>query len=203
MISAVGALATTVVTAIIVITKFTGGAWMSILMGAALVLLFRAVHRHYLDVDERLDLPDLDQPLPVVTRPQSILVPVRTLNRAAVRALSYARSISSDVTALHVTDDVHDAQTAKLREQWEHWAGGVPLSIIESPYRSFTQPVLSYIDAIEDRDPETLVTVVLPEFVPRHWWQTVLHNQDALRLKAALLFRKDTVVIDVPQHYDD
>jgi len=143
----------------------------------------------------------LGQPLPVSTRPQTVLVPVRSLNRAVVRALSYARSITGDVTALHVTDSLEE--TDKLREQWDQWAGDVPLVVIESPYRSFTQPILSYIDAVEDHDPETLITVILPEFMPSHWWQAPLHNQDALRLKAALLFRKDTVVTDVPQHFDE
>jgi len=201
LVSGVGGVVTMIVTAIIVLTKFTGGAWVSIAMGGVLVLIFRAISRHYRAVDERLALPDLGQPLPVSTRPQTVLVPVRSLNRAVVRALSYARSITGDVTALHVTDSLEE--TDKLREQWDQWAGDVPLVVIESPYRSFTQPILSYIDAVEDHDPETLITVILPEFMPSHWWQAPLHNQDALRLKAALLFRKDTVVTDVPQHFDE
>jgi hypothetical protein len=174
---------------------------MSILIGVALVFIFRAIHRHYSRVDAAMALPDLDAPLPVVSRPQTVIVPVRGLNRPAVKALAYARSISDDVTAIHITDDLDTA--TGLRERWEHWAGGVPLLIIESPYRSFTEPLLNYIENLVDDDPETLVTVVLPEFVPRHWWQSLLHNQDALRLKAALLFRKDTVVIDVPEHLSD
>src|SRR5262249_25498117 len=151
-------------------------------------------------VDRQLKLPTLDAPLPVVSRPQTVLVPVRSLDRAAVRALAYARSISNDVTALHVTDDLRS--TATLREEWDRWAGNLPVLIAEPPSRSFLQPVLSYIDTIDDHEPDTLVTVVLPEFVPNHWWQTPLHNQEALRLKAALLFRRNTVVIDVPQHLD-
>ena len=197
-INAVGAVATALVAMIIIVTKFAGGAWISILIGAALVLLFRAISAHYRSVDAELALPTLDEPLPIVSRPQTVLVPVRTLNKPVVRALAYARSISNNVTALHVTDDLEEAE--HLREQWERWAGTIPLKVIESPFRSFTQPLLSYIDLLEDRDPETLITLVLPEFVPTHWWQTILHNQDALRLKAALLFRRDTVVVDVPQH---
>jgi amino acid transporter len=198
LISGFGAVATCIVTSIIVVTKFLVGAWMSILMGVLLVFFFRAIKKHYETVDSNLELPSLDMPLPVVSRAQTVLVPVRSLNRASVRAIAYARSISDDVTALHVTDDLQEAE--RMREQWERWAGEVPLVIIESPYRSFIQPVLSYIDTIDDKDPESLITVVLPEFVPNHWWQTPLHNQEALRLKAALLFRRNTVVIDVPQH---
>lgn len=200
IINGMGAVATFLVTTIIVITKFTHGAWMSIGIGIALFFLFRAVSRHYQRVDELMALPSLDAPLPLIQRSQTVLVPVRTLNRPVVRALAYARSISNDVTALHVTDDVRESQ--KLQEMWERWAGDVPLTVIESEFRSFTQPILSYIDLLEDRDPETVITVVLPEFVPNHWWQSILHNQEALRLKAQLLFRRDTVVIDVPQHMD-
>ena len=200
-INTIGATTTLVVVVIILLTKFIAGAWMSVLIGALLVLFFQRVSRHYRDVDRNLELPDLDAPLPVVSRPQTVLVPVRSLNRAVVRALAYARSISNDVTALHITDDLDDAE--RLREQWDRWGAGVPLVIIESPYRSFIQPLLSYIDSIDDHDPETLVTVVLPEFVPNHWWQTPLHNQEAFRLKAALLFRRNTVVIDVPHHLSE
>jgi amino acid transporter len=200
VINAVGATATALVALIITATKFTHGAWMTILIGVVLVLFFRAIHGHYVGVARRLELPRLDTPWPLVFRPQLMIVPIRRLNRASVRALSYANAISQSVTAVHVSDDLEDAKL--IQDQWDRWAGTIPLVVIESPFRSFTQPLLSYIDAIEDHDPNTVITVVLPEFLPRHWWQTLLHNQDALRLKAALLFRKDTVVIDVPQHYD-
>jgi amino acid transporter len=198
IINGAGATASAVVAVIIIITKLTGGAWMSIVIGAMLVLLFRAIHQHYSRVDAGLALSDLSAPLPANITTQVVLVPLRSLNRASVKALAYARSIADNVTALHVTDDLEASRA--LREQWERWAGEIPLLVIESPYRSFTQPILSYIDSLEDRDPSTVITVVLPEFVPQHWWQSLLHGQDALRLKAALLFRPDTVVIDVPQH---
>jgi hypothetical protein len=198
VINGLGAVATAVVAAVIILTKFTGGAWMSILLVVILFAMFRAISRHYRTVDQQLALPDLDVPLPIVARSQAVLVPVRSLNKPVVRALAYARSISTNVTAVHITDELAAAE--RLLEQWERWAGDVPLVVIESPYRSFTLPFLNYIDMIEDEDPETVITVALPEFVPRHWWQSLLHNQDALRLKTALLFRPDTVVINVPQH---
>lgn len=197
-INALGAGVTGLVALVIVLTKFTHGAWLSILVGAVLVLLFRAIHHHYTAVDAELALPTLDHPLPIALPPRIVVVPVRALNRPVIRALAYARSIAPTVQAVHVTDDPAGAE--QLRGQWDRWAGDVPLVLIESPYRSFTEPLLHYIDNIEDGEPDPVVTVVLPEYLPRHWWQTLLHNQDALRLKTALLFRKGTVVIDVPQH---
>jgi hypothetical protein len=118
-----------------------------------------------------------------------------------VRTLGYARSLSPNVTAVHVTENLESAE--KLREQWEQWSGGIPLVIIESPYRSFTGPLLAYIDSIDQKDSNALLTIVLPEFVPKHWWEQLLHNQSALQLKAALLFRPNTVVTDVPYHLHD
>lgn len=198
VVNGFGAVATAVVAVIIIATKFTHGAWLSILIGFVLVMMFRAIHRHYRQVEEESRLPDLSEPLPLATRPQAMIVPVTDLNRAAVNALSYARSISPNVTAVHVTDDQENVGT--LRERWEKWAGGIPLVIIESPYRAFTAPLLRYLDEVQRRDPEARITVVLAEYVPKHLWEHLLHNQTTLRLKAALLFRRNTVVIDVPHH---
>ncbi len=110
--------------------------------------------------------------------------------------MSYALTLSPRVTAIHITDDLAAAES--LRRRWEVWAGRVPLVIIESPYRSFTGPFLRYLDELQRRHPQARVTVVLPEYVPRRLWEHLLHGQTALRLKAALLFRPNTVVIDVP-----
>lgn len=197
-INATGAVATVIVALIITLTKFTHGAWMSLLIGVVLVLCFRLIRRHYDAVDREMALPTLDEPLVLTGHAPTVIVPVRSLNKPVVRALAYACSIATRVTAVHITDEPRAADG--LRRQWERWAGDVPLVVIESPYRSFTEPLLRYMDLIESRNPGTTITVVLPEFVPRRWWQTLLHNQDALRLKAALLFRRDTVVVDVPQH---
>jgi len=90
------------------------------------------------------------------------------------------------------------ARTARLEEKWGKWGLGVPLVVLTSPYRSLLRPLLDYLDQIQSRGDEQMVTIVLPEFLPRHWWQHVLHNQTALLVKGALLFRKNTVVADVP-----
>jgi hypothetical protein len=131
-----------------------------------------------------------------------VIVPIAELNQVALQTLAYARSIARDrddtVSAVHITDDPESAE--KLRLQWEEWQSGVQLTIIESPYRSLVGPLLAYIDAMHAQYPDKTLTVILPEMVPAHWWEQVLHNQTALRLKAALLFRPGVVVANVPYH---
>ena len=113
-------------------------------------------------------------------------------------ALAFATSISADVTAIHVSNDAEDL--AQIRQEWERWGGPVNLVILESPYRALMGPLMAYIDATDREDPSQPTTVVLPEFVPSHFWEYPLHNQTALRLKLRLFFRRNTVVVDVPYH---
>jgi amino acid transporter len=131
------------------------------------------------------------------------IVPLAGLDRAALASLAYARSISGHVVAMHVVVD--DEQVEQVRASWQQWQHQLPaeeethLVIIESPYRSLLRPILAYIDAVQQRHPEDILTVIVPEFVVTHWWEYVLHNQIALRLKAALLFRPGVVVLNIPQ----
>ena len=125
-------------------------------------------------------------------------MPVDELNLATARAVTYAQSISNNVTAIHVTDDVTESET--LRKQWRDHIVDTPLVIVESEYRSLMGPVLAYVDALDRADPEETVTVILPEYVARWPWQRFLHNQSSQKLKKALLDRPHTVVIDVPFH---
>lgn len=129
-----------------------------------------------------------------------VIVLVGRLDRAALRALSFARSISPDVTAVHVGDDPEEAE--RMRSRWERWVGGVPLAVLESPHRAFLPPLLAYLDALDQRDPRRPITVVLSEPVPRRFWEYFLHRHRALLLKLRLLFRPNTIVIDVPYHLD-
>jgi hypothetical protein len=115
-----------------------------------------------------------------------------------LQALEYARSLSPDVRAVYV--DVDPAITANVRKEWDHWGQGVPLVVLESPYRSLMEPLLEYIDGVDAEHPEDYVTILLPEFVPARWWHHILHNQRALLIKAALLFRRNIVVTSVPFH---
>ena len=127
-----------------------------------------------------------------------VFVPLARLDRAALSALAYARSISADVTALHVTDD-HLAGE-RLRQRWASRGDGIPLVIIQSPHRALIPHLLAYLDDRERRDPERPITVVLAELVPRRFWDHLLHDQTTLRLKLRLYFRPNTIVVDVPFH---
>ncbi|HZU76276.1 MAG TPA: APC family permease [Dehalococcoidia bacterium] len=201
IINGTGAIATGVVSVVIAGTKFIHGAWIVLLLIPLLVLALRAIGRHYESVEKELEIDDfvLDAMPPPATISQTVIVPVGALNRAVLDTLSYAMTIAKNVTAVHVTDNVEDAE--HLRQRWEAWAPRIPLVILESPYRSLTEPLLAFIDMIsQQHGPSHTITVVLPEFVPKHWYQHLLHGQTALRLKAALLFRPNTVVIDVPRH---
>jgi hypothetical protein len=144
----------------------------------------------------------------IPTRPEVVrhrfIVPLAGLDRAALASLAYARSISGHVIAMHVVAD--EEQVEQIRTSWQQWQQQVAaeeethLLIIESPYRSLLRPILAYIDAVRLRHPEDTLTVILPEFVVAHWWEYVLHNQVALRLKGALLFRPGVAVLNLPQH---
>jgi amino acid transporter len=197
-INGLGAVTTAVVAVIIGGTKFAEGAWLSMIAMAVMALGFLSIYRHYTGVHEQLEVPS-GTILPSGSRQrQTVLVPVDEINRAVLRTVDYARTMSPSVTALHVTDDVETAQ--KLRDEWEASVLDVQLVIIDSPYRSFVAPVISYIDALNRSDPGQYVTVVLPEFRTAFPWQRFLHNQSARRLKNALLDRPNTVVTEVPYH---
>ena len=129
-----------------------------------------------------------------------MIVPIASVNRVARQTLAYARSISDNVTAVHISDDEEEIE--QFREEWARLEVPIPLVIIESPYRQLVGPLLKYIDEIDKQRPNDTLTVVLPEFIARHWWEHLLHNQTALRIKAALLFRPGTVVTSVPYHLE-
>ena len=195
-LNGLGAVATGLVAAIVGIAKFALGAWIILLLIPLLIGLMLAIGKHYRSVERELEAPWVGRPL--LPRVPRVIVPVSRLDRAAFEAVAYARSISTDVTAVHVADDRGDAELMKRR--WEDWAGPVELVILESPYRALIGPLMVYIDATETADPSRPTTVVLSEIVPRHLWEYPLHNQMALRLKLRLFFRANTVVVDVPYH---
>jgi hypothetical protein len=125
-------------------------------------------------------------------------VPMSGVHRAVVQALDYAKTLSPDVQAVYVNID--SEATSQMCAQWRKWGDGVPLVVLESPYRSLMEPLLEYIETIDAAQPEDFVTIVLPEFVPARWWHHVFHNQRALLIKGALLFRPNVVVTSVPFH---
>ena len=200
VINGVGALATTLVTAVILVSKFTEGAWIPALVIPLLVLLFKGIHHHYATVDRAMrvepgiKLPDIQHTVVVLVGPK--------VHIGVIQALAYARSLRPDF--LHAVSVAFDADQAnRIREQWERFDFDIPLDVVDSPYREINEPVLEYLDDIDARWSSDVVTVIIPELVVRHWWQQLLHNQTALWLKVRLLFREGTVVTSVPSHVLD
>ena len=198
VVNGVGAVLTAVVLIVVCVTKFGEGAWIIVALIPLLVLHFLAVHRHYENVAGQLSLEDVKVP---GKRRSIVIVPIGGVHRAVVRALEYARTLSGDVRAVYVDVDPH--ATAEIRELWGEWGRGVRLEILASPFRSVTEPLLEYIELIDGESPDTFITVLLPEFVPARWWHHLLHNQRALLIKGALLFRHKVVVTSVPYHLEE
>ena len=190
-----GAIVTGIVLVIVAVTKAAEGAWIIIIMIPVLVGIFEMTRRHYDHVAAELTLRGW--------RPEPggrhvVIVPIGGLQRAVVKALRYARTLSTDVRAIYV--ELDPTATDALRRQWEEWGQGVHLIVLDSPYRSLMEPLLDYIEALQESEPAAYVTVILPEFVPRRLWQHLLHNQHALLIKGALLFKPNVVVTSVPYH---
>ncbi len=197
-INGLGAVLTLVVLFVVAITKFREGAWIIIVLIPVLVAHFLAINRHYHRVAQQLSLKGLDVP---EKRHNTVIVPIGGVHRAVVQALEYARTLSDDVRAIYVDVDPHATQ--EIRETWPRWGKGIRLEILASPFRSVMEPLLEYIELTNDERPGDFVTVLLPEFVPARWWHHLLHNQRALLIKGALLFRPHIVVTSVPYHLHD
>lgn len=194
-LNGLGAVTTFLVLTIAAVSKFTEGAWFVLVLIPIIIFFFVMVNRHYRTV--QIDLRVEDPFSPQDFR-HTVICPISDLNRPALRALAYARSLSEHVIAVHVSQDTADQ--AMMQMKWQKWGQYVPLEIIESPYRGVVLPLIAYIDAVQVRRPNDTITVVLPEFVTLHWWDNVLHNQTALRLKRHLLGRPLVVVTNVPYH---
>ena len=194
--NAVGALVTGIVLITLAVTKFLEGAWLVVLLIPMLVGLFTVVRRHYDTVASQLSLEDMSTPAPMEG---TILVLVGDLHRGVVHALQYAQSLSPNAKAVFVETDPE--RTRRLEERWGKWGMGIPLVVLNSPYRMLLGPLMEYIDQLQRlRGQNHVVTIVLPEFIPAKWWQQLLHNQTALLIKGQLLFRRNVVVTDVPYH---
>ena len=208
-VNGLGAVATGVVLVVIAATKFIHGAWIVVALIPAIVWAFTQVKGHYQDVAEQLSLEGL-APEPwedQATRPRyKVVVPVSGVHRGTLAALRFARSLSTDVTA--VVADVEPTSTERIAERWPTWGHDIPLEILPSPYRSTLAPLLQFLDETDRHDgARGQAIVVLPEFVPARWWHHLLHNQTARFIKRALLYRggitgKDRVIIDVPYHLE-
>ena len=194
-LNGLGAVLTALVTMVFAVTKFQEGAWVVLLVLPAFVFAFLAIRAHYRVTAEQLSLQHYGAP------PQSgrhrVILPISNVHRGTLEALRYARALSHDVTAVHVSLDPAEAE--RLRAKWDLWGEGVRLVVLDSPYRLLLEPLLDYITSIADeRQPNETLTIVVPQFVPRRSWQNVLHAQTALFLRMALLFRRGIVVTNVP-----
>jgi amino acid transporter len=192
--SGLGAVVTGFVMLTIAATKFTDGAWIVVLLIPTLVAAFVVIHRHYEEVARQLSLEGFEPPPPITN---TVLVLVGDIHRGVVKAIQYAQTLSPNAKAVFV--EIDPERTRRLEEKWGKWGMGVPLIVLSSPYRSLLGPLLEYIDNLQ-KDPHRMVTIVLPEFIPARWWQLGLHNQTALLVKGAMLFRKNVIVTDVPYH---
>jgi amino acid transporter len=195
VVNGFGAIVTGIVLVIVAMTKAAEGAWIIIVMIPVLVGIFEVTRRHYDHVAAELTLRGWH---PEPAGRHVVIVPIGGLQRAVVKALRYARTLATDVRAVYV--ELDPTATDALRRQWKEWGQGVDLIVLESPYRSLMEPLLDYIEELQETEPAAYVTVILPEFVPRRLWQHLLHNQHALLIKGALLFKPNVVVTSVPYH---
>lgn len=179
---------------IVLVTKFTHGAWIAIVAMAVIYLLMLGIRRHYDRVAAELEPPEDRGMLPA--RNHAVVL-VSKLHLPTLRALSYARATRPD-TLTAVTVNVDDSDTRGLQEEWERRSIPVPLKVIDSPYREITKPILDFIKDLRRRSPRDVVTVFIPEYVVGRWWENLLHNQSALRLKGRLLFEPGIMVTSVP-----
>jgi hypothetical protein len=194
-INGFGAVVTGAVLVIVTITKTLEGAWIVLLLIPIIVVIFQATRQHYDRVGAQLTLRGYT---PQRRVHNTVLIPIGGIQRAVVEALRYAETLSDDVRAVYV--DMDPAGTVAVKKDWETWGGKGKLIVLTSPYRSVMEPLLEYIEQVEREREDDYVTVILPEFVPARWWQHLLHNQRALLIKGALLFRPNTVVTSVPFH---
>jgi amino acid transporter len=195
VVNGLGALVTAVVTVIFAVAKFRDGAWIVIIIIPTLVAIFFAIHRHYKNLAASLSLKR-DGKRAFVKR-HRVIVPISGVHEGTLAALTYAHILSNDLTAVYVALDPAEAE--HIREKWEVWGEGVRLVILDSPYRLLLEPLLDYIgEIIDKRQPNEVITIVVPQFVPRRWWHNLLHTQTATWLRLALLFKPGIVITDVP-----
>lgn len=193
LLNGLGAIATAIVALIQVITKFTSGGWIVVLIIPLIIMMLNKIHRHYeqFAIDIRFDGQSPINPLH-----HTVVVPVNGITKATSGALVYATTISDEVVAVYV--EVDKSRTAEVEAKWEEWDIGVPLVVLPSPYRSVLKPLAEYVENLRMISPGELVTVVVPEIVPRRWWEHLLHNKTALYVRTSFLFRPNVVVTTIP-----
>ena len=194
--NAFGAFCTAIVMLVFAITKFRDGAWMVLILTPLLISIFLWIHRHYAGVAARLSLKNYGEPPPYNLR-HRVIVPISNVHQGTLAALRYARMLSEDITAVHISIEPED--TEKIRKKWEMWGRGTRLVIVDSPYRLFLEPLLGYInDILSSRQSNETITIIVPHFVPSKKVYKALHMQTAEMLRRELLSRPDVVITEVP-----
>jgi amino acid transporter len=192
-LNGIGAVATAVVSIIQIVTKFTTGGWIIAVIIPLIILLLRKIHRHYTEFMEEIRFTGQS---PITPLHHTVIVPVNGITKATSGALVYATTISDEVIAVYIEVDKRD--TARMEVEWEAWDIGVPLEIVPSPYRSILRPLVEFVDNLRMVTPGELVTIVVPEIVPKRWWEHLLHNKTALYIRTAFLFKPNVVVTAIP-----
>jgi amino acid transporter len=196
VINFTGAVATAVVLGIVLYAKVPDGAWIAIVAMVLLFAVMKGIGRHYTAVSKELDIETAESPTTMPSRNHAVVL-VSRLHLPALRALAYAKATRPS-TIEAVTINADEAEAQALQEQWQARGIDVPLVLLDSPYREVTRPLLEYIRGRRGQSPRDVVTVFIPEYVVGHWWEQLLHNQSALRLKARLLFEPGVMVTSVP-----
>jgi amino acid transporter len=195
-INTIGMLTTLGITLIFIITKFSH-VWFVFIFLPLVMFIFYQIHRHYINIADQLRI-DIDKDKPCI-KGSTIVVPVAGVTRVVMNSLSYAKSLTDNVVAVYVGFD--DADIERMEKKWEEWNPGVRLITLRSSFRSIIRPLMKFIDTVEWKTSETdHITVLIPQFIPRHWWQNILHNQSSLLLRAYLFNKKDIVITTVPYH---
>jgi hypothetical protein len=191
-----GALCTFIVMCVFAVTKFKDGAWVVLILTPVLIGMFAFIRRHYTNLANGLSLEHYGEPPPYLGR-HRVIVPLSNVHQGTLAALRYARMLSDDVTAVHVS--IEPADTEKVRKRWEKWGRGTRLVIVESPYRLFLEPLVVYIEEIiAARQPTETITIVVPHFVPTRKIHNALHMQTAEMLRRELLTTPGVVITEVP-----
>ena len=203
-INAVGCTATAGVAIVVTSVKFLDGAWLVVVLIPILVAVMLFIRREYDSQERELHVRD-DFVMEGPHREQRVVIPVNGLNRSVIQAINFGRTMSRDVRGVYVTEDPEAGDD--MRERWERQVPGVPLVIVESPFRAVISPFIAYLDVLDQAWPPDkdapITIIVLPEYVARHWWERILYNQAAKRLRAVLLGRPMTVVVNVPYRRED
>jgi len=197
IVNTVGFLCTGTVLLVVLVTKFLAGAWIAIVAMTALFVIMKMIRKHYDTVARELAEQEGDADEMVLPSRNHAVVLVSKLHLPTMRALAYARATRPDQLEA-ITVSVDDGETRELVHKWQDSDISVPLKVVASPYREITRPVLDYVKRITKESPRTVVTVFIPEYVVGHWWEQILHNQSALRLKGRLLFMPGVMVTSVP-----